>query len=188
MVLHELQPLDGTQFLAPTGQKAGIVFRAGGALSRDESFWEISHARTWRVLQNLNLTEKECQVRLSRVWAAYARVTDKGIGLIQEALDSRDLIENARPDIGYLLKCLGVGRRFADLLASFHTTLANLGEGAKLVNSIHQTQQKFDELSNYLNSSFALDTVCPLGGDQGIWIESLQKIRNNLQRLASRDV
>ena len=191
MVLYEPQPRNGNDPLAPTlPEKLYPLSVLWGPLSRDEPSWtlQISHARTLRVLQKSNTTEEEWQVRLSRVWAAYASVTDKGIVLVQEALHSKDLIEDARVDIGYLLKCLGVGRRFADLLASFHTTLASSGDSAKLKNDIYQTQRKFNELSTFLDSNFAFDTVCPMGGDQGIWLESLEKVRNNLQRLTSRDV
>ena len=62
MVLHEPQPLDGTQFLAPTlPEKLYPLSVLWGALSRDEPSWtlKISHARTLRVLQKLNLTREK---------------------------------------------------------------------------------------------------------------------------------
>ena len=192
-VLFEPQPQQDNAPLVP--DLPGKLYPLSvlwGVLSRDETSWDlmISNPRTLRTLQRLKLTPTAWQLRLSRVWSTYENITNRGIELVKQALSSQDLKGETREDVEYLRKCLEVGRRFAGLLNSFHEVLAISGENQqfKLKSAVSRTQEKFNELSRHIDSNFALDTVCPLGGDQGFWIESMEKIRNRLEQLASQIV
>ncbi|MDA2927500.1 glycoside hydrolase family 20 zincin-like fold domain-containing protein [Acidobacteria bacterium AH-259-O06] len=139
--------------------------------------------RTQELLTLLKVTPSEWQRRWVKLWQLYAEVNDEAVGLITELLQTPDLREDARPDIQYLKKCLQVGGRFSQVLASHHEVLAHSEESDSDAQAlVAQTQDELQSLSTFLQGNFSFDTVGPLGGDQASWLKELMFLRNRLQK------
>ena len=112
--------------------------------------------------------------RLAESWTAQERVNGSAEALIGKALASGTK-DGAQEDLRYLTRCLNTGRRFSALLAVWHRILAGEASETKLPAQV-------EELERHLQSTFAFDMVCPLGGDHASWLEAVRSLRAEIDR------
>ncbi len=160
----------------------------GTLLVFDGESWDVPITKpgVTTILKSLDMDEATWQQRLGQGWALYASVTRRGQTLAQTAYDASDLNPGAKPDVEYLLRCLGAGERIADLLSAFHATLAEASPERKaaLPAKLKESRDRLDRLTSYLRDNFTFDRVGPLGGDQAIWLETVESIRVRLEELS----
>jgi hypothetical protein len=138
-------------------------------------------------LSELNITPAERQERWARLWLLYGEVNAAAIKIVDEILQIQDLKEETHEDTLYLRKCLQVAQRFSNALGSYHTVLRYIvaRDESKLIGSIRSAEENLEALSIFLADKFSFDTACPLGGDQGSWLEATSFLRNQLREKLS---
>ena len=52
--------------------------------------------------------------------------------------------------------------------------------------SLSRSEERLRRLNDYLAANFSFNTLCPTGGDQATWLESILDIRNSLQALRQK--
>ncbi len=123
------------------------------------------------------------QRRISRVWALYAQANTRGRKRVSDALAAPALKSTMRENLTRLEHVLEMGERFAEVLGRFHALLALSPESSEFVGELDTVESALAEFSLWLHEHFTFDTVCPLGGDQGSWLETLHLLRNRVELL-----
>ena len=151
------------------GSRAG---RHGGCGHRDPNPGACAHlsAQDYALLQR----------RIAAFWRQLAEVNRKGKQMVTEALGAGDVREDAVPDLRHLERCLEAGIRFGGLLATYHDAIGNGVTGPEGKGEIKEILAGIDQVWNYLEDSFSLDTVDPKGGDLSSWTLTLEELRSNL--------
>ena len=152
-------------------------------LQLDRDFGGLALGRpTQDLLTKLKISSVEWQKRWAEIWRVCGDVNRKAIRAVDEALQSRDLREDAREEIAYLKKCLEVAHHFSRVLASYHDVLEQVvAEDRKaLAGRVRQAQKQLKTLSDFLKDNFSFDTADPAGGDQAAWSEAVLFLRNQL--------
>jgi Glycosyl hydrolase family 20, domain 2 len=180
------QPRSGEELLVPVlPARLFPISTLRGFLELDRRYWSrhASNPAAQRTLQKLKITDAEWHKRLSRVWSLQAEITSKGTDRVNEALTSSKIDGGAREDLEYLTKSLQVGKMFLELLSSYHEMLSFDAKTQEFMVSLGRSEERLRRLNDYLASNFSFDTLCPTGGDQATWLESILDIRNSLQAL-----
>jgi hypothetical protein len=100
-------------------------------------------------------------------WQRRVQATEEAIAHVSAAVESSD-----DPDIAWLLRCLKLGRRFAEALvlaATFRFT-DDPDTSARLAATL-------DDLEAYITSEFSIVNTDILGGDPGCWLETVALLR-----------
>jgi len=186
------QPRSGEDLLVPVlPEKLFPISTLRGFLEVAKRYWsQQSSGTAQRILQKLKITDAEWHKRLSRIWSVQAEITSKGKDRVSQALTSSSskIEKGAREDLEYLAKSLQVGKLFLELLSGYHEMLSYDTKDPKFAASVSESEERLRRVNDYLLANFSFDTVCPTGGDQATWTESLLDIRNSLQAFKQRAV
>ena len=109
-------------------------------------------------------------------WRRRAQITTAAMGLLEEALTAAPLDPLTRGDLRWLRTRLGIGRRFAELLASAWEWRLDAPGGARAA-----AQRILDEIEDDLRAHVPRDTVDPVGGDVAVWSTMAKKLRAALE-------
>ncbi len=158
--LSEPRPGGRANFGQPTVVAPLPVFF--DVLERDRTTW--------------NSTDSALHRNLRDAWLVQARVNRSAVALVEGALRAGPKA-TAWQDLTELVKRLEVGSRFSLLLANWHRFLA--GDLAE----VGAIREQIAALETHLKATFQFDTVCPLGGDDASWLETLRALRSRLNEM-----
>ncbi len=100
-------------------------------------------------------------------WSNRVKATETALEYAQRALKvSKD------EDIAWFVRCLEVGRRFAEVLR-----LLLMEKSGRDEENSRSLDQALVELGEYIGNSPATERTDILGGDPGCWMETVQVIR-----------
>ena len=111
-------------------------------------------------------------------WLARQQATTNGAALVRRALDCDGLEDPVREDLSWFRRCLEAGELFCAALARMYEALHSPRRGWRA---------DFDELCARLEARMPPASDCgwfdPLGGDVGVWGETLGLLRSSATRL-----
>ena len=109
--------------------------------------------------------------KLSRVWNLRAAVTREASGLVQTALQSKDLRPEAKEDLEHLFARLNLGYRFADSVSALHVAYRDCATKNSDVaqETLQRARDRLAETVTFMNDNFEFQMTDASGGDQSSW-------------------
>ena len=125
--------------------------------------------------------------KLSRVWNLRAAVTREASGLVQTALQSKDLRPEAKEDLEHLFARLNLGYRFADSVSALHVAYRDCATKSSDVSqeTLQRARDRLAETVTFMNDNFEFQMTDASGGDQSSWRHYSALIGEKIDELQS---